>query len=120
MGVDAVTGNGVHSTRPLSQQNSGYSTPRGRGRGRGSNWSSSNLRGQPFPRGRGAGRGKYKTSRDAPLSTLLYESRPLLKPVIFVPSVYSKTLFDQVDDILQTTAEDIGLSPILEVIFCGS
>jgi hypothetical protein len=68
-------------------------------------------------RGRGRGRGRgdanYSTPRRgpivnqaAPLSRLLYSERPLLKPVIFVRSVHTATLFQDEEDILQPAAEE--------------
>lgn len=66
----------------------GYSSPRGkRGRGRGS-------------RGRGGG--------DGPLSKLLYEDRPYLRPIKFVPSVNTRILFQEQEEILKPVAEEVG------------
>ncbi|KAK0445434.1 hypothetical protein EV421DRAFT_1796547 [Armillaria borealis] len=71
-----------------SAPSSGYSSPRGKGgRGRG-------LRG----RGRG----------DGPLSKLLYEDRPFLRPIKFVPSVNSRILFQEQEEILQPVVEEVG------------
>ena len=98
-----------------SQLNSGSGTPGrvdspgGRGRGRGGD--SHDYRYQsPRRRGAAAGRGS-KLRHDAPLSKLLYEERPFLKPIIFVPSVYTRTLFEQEEDLLQPQVEDIGGLP---------
>lgn len=92
----------------------GAGTPMGRGRGHNSD---SNERFQS-PRGRGAGPGKSKFRPDAPLSKLLYEERPLLKPIIFVPSVYTRTLFENEEELLQPQVEKIG-EYICDVDFCG-
>lgn len=86
----------------------GGSTPRrgmSRGRGRG---------GSDTPRARlGFGDNRNRNARetfrlDVPLSKLLNSERPYLKPVIFVPSVYTKTLFEEVEDLLQPVAESAG------------
>ena len=58
--------------------------------------------------------GNYKKTNNT-LSTLLYASRPLLRPVIFVPSVLTKVLFEEeADEELLKAAvhpdEDGGLS----------
>ncbi|KAK0197483.1 hypothetical protein F5146DRAFT_1015527 [Armillaria mellea] len=67
---------------------SGYSSPRGKGgRGRGS---------------RGRGRG------DGPLSQLLYEDRPYLRPIKFVPSVNTRILFQEQEEILKPIVEEVG------------
>jgi hypothetical protein len=54
------------------------------------------------------GHGRSKLRHDAPLSKLLYEDRPFLKPVIFVPSVHTRTLFEQEEELLQPQVEDVG------------
>ena len=126
-------GRGGRSLQPSSS----FNTPRGRGRGRGGD-RAPNGRGLPGwslhngPRGRGRGRGddrgtptgptssrgrgigydnpglRMKLNPDAPLSALLYASRPLLRPIKFVPSIHTRTLFEEIDDIIQPTAVDIG------------
>jgi hypothetical protein len=100
-------------------QRSEANTPRGGGR-RGTNTPRPANRGTPnpargtAPRGRGFGigsprggaktpnnyydpspnAGNYKNSNNT-LSNLLYTSRPLLRPVIFVPSVLTRILFEE-------------------------
>lgn len=59
-------------------------------------------------RGRGAKNLSFKLKAGAPLSKLLYEDRPLLRPIVFVRSVYTATLFEEEEDILQPLAEDVG------------
>ncbi|TFK44066.1 hypothetical protein BDQ12DRAFT_672333 [Crucibulum laeve] len=106
-------------------------TPRGRGRGQYSNnmsYPSSGAntpargRDSPLPprgRGRGRGRGDFDSPRggrgagpksklrpDGPLSGLLYQERPFLRPVIFVPSVHTRTLFEEGEEILKPGVED--------------
>ncbi|CCL98192.1 uncharacterized protein FIBRA_00186 [Fibroporia radiculosa] len=107
----------------------GYETPRGRGRARGRgipNVFTIHLRGSESPRGQGRGRGDIRNASprgnsrgggrgagylnsklrvDAPLSKLLFEDRPLLKPIVFVRSVHTATLFQSEDDILQPVSE---------------
>lgn len=73
---------------------------RGRGRGRGTS---------DAPRAR-PGFGHNRNVPNAPLSKLLYSERPYLKPVIFVPSVLTRTLFHEEEDILQPVAESAGPS----------
>ncbi|KAI0745631.1 hypothetical protein C8Q76DRAFT_639423 [Earliella scabrosa] len=112
---------------PATPPHHGARTPRGRGRGRGQgspapfNVFFNQKRGLGSPRGRGQGRGddrdpaflpygrgrnlSSKLSAGAPLSKLLYEDRPLLRPVKFVRSVYTATLFQQEEDILQPVVE---------------
>ncbi|KAG6919508.1 hypothetical protein DXG01_005098 [Tephrocybe rancida] len=60
------------------------------------------------PRGRGRGRGGSKLSKDASLSDLLFQERPLLRPIVFVPSVHTKTLFQEEEEILQAIVEEVG------------
>ncbi|KAG2039710.1 hypothetical protein BDR03DRAFT_916666 [Suillus americanus] len=77
---------------------------RGRGRGRG-------ISDAPRARtGFGFGTNRNRNAPDAPLSKLLYSDRPYLKPVIFVPSVLTRTLFHEEEDILQPAAESAGSS----------
>jgi len=71
-------------------------------------------------RGRGGrgGRGNL-TSRlraGVPLSKLLDEDRPLLKPIIFVRSVHTATLFRQEEDILQPLSEPVGERTMITII----
>lgn len=51
---------------------------------------------------------KSKLGSSAPLSSLLYESRPLLRPVVFVKSTLTPVLFQQEEELLKPTMEDIG------------
>ncbi|KAH7928942.1 hypothetical protein BV22DRAFT_167459 [Leucogyrophana mollusca] len=85
-----------------STPNRGSDTPRGRGRGRGRGQTTSPRAGFGANRRGGA---PAPLRSDASLSKLLYSERPFLKPVIFVPSVYTKTLFQEVEDILQPVSE---------------
>ncbi|KAI0332287.1 hypothetical protein GY45DRAFT_1321065 [Cubamyces sp. BRFM 1775] len=98
---------------------------RGRGRGRGGHTpglGSQPARGSHFSSpSRGRGRGEapdtnqrtYGLGRDlatklkagAPLSKVLYEDRPFLRPVKFVRSVNNPTLFRQEEEILQPVVE---------------
>ncbi|KAF9526875.1 hypothetical protein CPB83DRAFT_908087 [Crepidotus variabilis] len=85
---------------------SGSSTPnRGRGRGRGFG-----PRGGRHVEGIGSSpQSRGGISRpNTTLSNLLYQERPLLKPIIFVPSVHSKVLFqDNDDELLKAIVEDV-------------
>lgn len=118
-----------------SKSNSRSNTPRGRGRGNINHLSSSKdgvnnsfgsligrgrggLGDQPAkrrggigdsPRGRGRGRG-FKLRPDAPLSALLFQERPLLRPIKFVPSVHTRVLFQEEEEIFQAVAEEVGKS----------
>ncbi|KNZ82050.1 Protein SQS1 [Termitomyces sp. J132] len=117
-----------------SNSNSGSNTPRGRGRGNLNDSYSSKSgvynfynspigrgRGGPddqppkrrggigdSPRGRGRGRGGSKLRPDAPLSALLFQERPLLRPIKFVPSVHTRVLFEEEEEIFQAVVEEIG------------
>lgn len=96
--------------------NRGFDGPHGRGRPRYNTFIDNEDpdpgmgRGRGSPRGRGRGRGgknlSSKLKAGAPLSKLLYEDRPLLRPIIFVRSVYTATLFEEEEDILKPLAED--------------
>ncbi|KAI0935411.1 hypothetical protein AcW1_008665 [Taiwanofungus camphoratus] len=113
----------------------GSGTPGSRGRGRGSNSRPEPgfvipRRGFGGPRGQGRGRGdlsenspygvgrerrrrgflKSKLRADEPLSKLLYEDRPLLKPITFVRSVHTATLFQQEEDILQPISDTVDIA----------
>ncbi|KAF8727576.1 hypothetical protein AX14_007257, partial [Amanita brunnescens Koide BX004] len=50
---------------------------------------------------------KSNLGSSAPLSSLLYESRPLLRPILFVKSTMTPLLFQQEEELLQPTVEDI-------------
>ncbi|KAI0075860.1 hypothetical protein K474DRAFT_1708659 [Panus rudis PR-1116 ss-1] len=106
-----------NSPRGRGNNTSGRNTPRGRGRGnlgfRSSYDDYSGIgRGSPTdtPRGGRGGRNlPSKLRAGAPLSRLLYEDRPYLKPVVFVRSVYTATLFQQEEEILKPVADqEIG------------
>lgn len=122
----------------FSANNAGTSTPRGNGRGRGHGRQGSNSgtntpsrgRGRGFdsPRGRGRGqpddfrnrrrsdgigsspktRGRGGAQVPGTLSGLLYLERPLLRPIVFVPSVLTKVLFEQEEELIKTGVEDVG------------
>lgn len=89
----------------LSNQDPGTSSPN-RGRGRGRDFDS--------PRGRkrhiegigGSQRGPIRPKTT--LSELLFKERPLLRPIKFVPSVHTKVLFQDEEDLLQPLVEDVG------------
>ena len=87
----------------------GRNTPGGRGRG---SPSISNGNGNNTPRGRGGrgGRGGHapKLPSTSPLSSLWNEERPLLRPIKFVRSVESATLFQEAEDLLEATAQNPG------------
>lgn len=111
-------GSGVFTPRGGFRTPRGHDSPRGRGRGspyvpiphdepdhygRG--------RGSPgpaYPRGRGARNLASKLRAGAPLSKLLYEDRPLLRPIVFVRSVLTATLFEEEEELLRPLAEDVG------------
>ncbi|GLB44985.1 putative R3H domain containing protein [Lyophyllum shimeji] len=112
--VFLVAENHQHISGPASRGGRGSGAHIPRGRGRGAFGDDSSLRGRgrgvgdQSPRGRGYGRGKSKLRPDAPLSGLLYQERPLLRPVKFVPSVYTRTLFQEEEEIFQAVVEEIG------------
>jgi hypothetical protein len=113
-------GRGGGHARQLSAPNSEPHTPsRGRGRGfrgRGRRGHSEmNFRNRnsdigfgASPSIRGRGGGTQKLRLDAPLSRLLYEDRPLLRPIVFVPSAFHPVLFDQDEDLLKPGVEEVG------------
>ena len=80
----------------------GLGSPRGSGRGRGDAIDRSST---PSGGGRNL---SSKLRAGAPLSRLLYEDRPFLKPVVFVRSVHTATLFENEEDIFQSVAEAAG------------
>jgi hypothetical protein len=89
----------------------GYYTPRGggggRGRGRGRGLNADDLDGRAhevaYVRRLGA-----KLGAGAPLSRMLYEDRPLLRPVLFVRGVEQPTLFEEEEELLKPVVEDVG------------
>ncbi|KAL0957062.1 hypothetical protein HGRIS_003160 [Hohenbuehelia grisea] len=113
-------GSGVRTpnSKPNSTPNSGVNTPRGRGRGWGRGRGqeifepSSDSRGRGSfdhsPSFRGRGRGSAKLRADAPLSKLLWQERPLLKPIVFVRSVHTATLFEEKDEVFKPIVESAG------------
>jgi len=86
---------------------SGRNTPGGRGRGSPSIHSGNNT-----PRGRGerGGRGGYtpKLPPNSSLSSLWHEERPLLRPIKFIRSVETATLFQEAEELLEPTAQTPG------------
>ncbi|KAF5328816.1 hypothetical protein D9619_011550 [Psilocybe cf. subviscida] len=85
----------------------GYESPAGRGRGRGEAFTPSR-RGDygigASPRGRGQGGFQPKP---VTLSGLLYQERPLLRPIVFVPSVLTKVLFEEEEELIKPGVEDV-------------
>ncbi|KDQ27333.1 hypothetical protein PLEOSDRAFT_1076550 [Pleurotus ostreatus PC15] len=92
---------------------------RGRGRGRGGGLGSVTRNpnagaaiatsGASTPRGRGRGRGRGGMLRaDAPLSKLLFQERPLLRPIKFVKSVNTPTLFQDEEEVFKPGVESAG------------
>lgn len=77
----------------------GRDSPRGRGRGD---------FGIGSPRGGRRGGGGSRLRPDAPLSGLLHQERPYLQPITFVPSVFTKTLFQEVEELLKPAVENVG------------
>ena len=53
-------------------------------------------------------RGGKMGSDNAPLSSLLYEERPLLRPIVFVRSTLTATLFQEEEEIFEPGVEEIG------------
>ncbi|KAI0257906.1 hypothetical protein BC834DRAFT_871659 [Gloeopeniophorella convolvens] len=107
---------------PLSHSNlnqdSGRSTPvRGtssprrndprRGRGRGGGFYSPDLMG-PKDRARQRHLASKLRHSAASLSQLLYEDRPLLKPIVFVRSKHTPSLFMEEEEIFQAVVEEAG------------
>ncbi|KAH9949094.1 hypothetical protein B0H21DRAFT_730565 [Amylocystis lapponica] len=91
---------------------SGSSTPqrgtdssRTRGRGRGD---PRDLLNNETNRGRGRGGRGFKHYAGTPLSTILQETRPLLRPIVFVRSVHTATLFQEQEEILQPISETVA------------
>ncbi|KAF8965558.1 hypothetical protein BDZ97DRAFT_2057877 [Flammula alnicola] len=89
-----------------SPRGRGYESPRGRGRGQDSFTSA--RRGDygigASPRGRGRGGAQ---TRPGTLSGLLYQKRPLLRPIVFVPSVLTKVLFQEEEELIKPGVEDV-------------
>ncbi|KAF8624629.1 hypothetical protein AX15_005783 [Amanita polypyramis BW_CC] len=97
-------------------------TPRGRGRGHRGYRGVAPASGRSTPRafqtrGRGhAGIGsptqakqqaRAKSGPNVPLSSLLYESRPLLRPIVFVRSTATPYLFQQEEELLKPAIEEV-------------
>ena len=91
---------------PAPRSNTGTVTPRGRGRGRGV---------APFGN-TGRPTSTSKLGPDTPLSELLHRERPLLRPIVFVRSVYTPTLFGEAEDILQASVENTGESSLVVLL----
>ena len=60
------------------------------------------------PAGPSCGNLTSRLRAGVPLSNILYASRPLLRPIEFVRSVHSATLFQQEEDVVVSTKEEIG------------
>lgn len=86
------------------ESQSGRNTPGGRGRGPPPRPSGNNT-----SRGRGGGGGRGgstpKLSSTSQLSKLWYEERPLLQPIKFVRSMETATLFQEAEELLESTAQ---------------
>ncbi|PPR07557.1 hypothetical protein CVT24_008753 [Panaeolus cyanescens] len=111
-GTNTPVGGGAMTPTGRGRGVQSYGTTPGVGRGRGE--PDLNYRGgrrREFgigasPRGRGGGAGPAQGS--STLSSLLYQERPFLRPVIFVPSVHTKILFEENDDeLLKPVIEDV-------------
>ncbi|KAJ7671180.1 hypothetical protein B0H17DRAFT_194764 [Mycena rosella] len=101
---------GFDSSRGRGRGDYGFDAGRGRGRGD-YGFDSGRGRGRGdygYDSSRGRGRGGSKLRPDAPLSKLLYEERPLLRPIKFVRSVHHATLFQEEEELLQPVVEDVG------------
>ena len=102
---------------PISEAtNASSNRGRGRGsrsRGRGGHqqsrgrYSDSGIGASPNDRDRN--RGTQKLRPDAPLTQLLYQARPLLRPIVFVPSVLNPFLFDRDEALLKPGVEEVGM-----------
>ena len=125
---DALVQNAsFHSTAPSplgpvpAEPSRGRGTPAFRGRGRGGHLIPMQLstntifpgrgRGFDIPRrqvqGIGARRVPVPVGKQT-LSNLLGQERPLLKPIVFVPSTETRFLFQDEEELLQPIGEDIG------------
>lgn len=102
------SGRGSFSGSITPNRGRDFPVGRGRGRGRGDQHDSGYQSSPGRGRGRGQGRGGSKLRQDAPLSSLLYQERPYLRPVVFVRSVYTRTLFQEEEEILQPVVEEVG------------
>ncbi|KAI0661398.1 hypothetical protein C8Q70DRAFT_1052478 [Cubamyces menziesii] len=93
-------GRGGHTPGLGSQPTRGYNHPsQNRGRGRGEITDTTQ---RTYGHGRDLA---TKLKAGAPLSKVLYEDRPFLRPVIFVRSVNNPTLFQQEEEIFQPVVE---------------
>ena len=117
--------------RYLGPASTGPSTPRGggrgydsyRGRGRGREFMDDVGLFSPGGygrggRGRGRGRGAtpVRMGGDESLSTKLQNERPFLKPIVFVPSVLTRVLFQEEDEIFQPVVEETGALYFLVIL----
>lgn len=85
-----------------TDQNANYTPPsRGRGRGRG-DFIPNDARG-----GRGSRGGNY-TRKSGPLSEQLYQERPFLRPITFVKSQLTPSLFMDEEEIFEPVVEAAG------------
>jgi hypothetical protein len=57
-----------------------------------------------------------KLGTGTPLSRVLYEDRPFLRPVVFVRAEHTPFLFQEEEDILQPGMEDVGTPYSLPLI----
>ena len=100
-GQQSNNGN-LETTTPSRARGRGglaYVSPRGRGRG----WAVEGIGSSRKMSGGGPIR------PNTTLSNLLYQERPLLRPIIFVPSVHTRVLFQNDDEeLLKPVMEDVG------------
>ena len=71
------------------------------------------------PRDRGRGGGTQKLRLDAPLTRLLNRDRPLLRPIVFVPSTLNPIFFDQDEALLKPGVEEVGTFSSSLYIYCA-
>jgi hypothetical protein len=112
----AGRGHGRNISDPISEAtNASSNRGRGRGsrsRGRGGHQQSRGRYSDGIgasPNDRNRNRGTQKLQPDAPLTQLLYQDRPLLRPIVFVPSVLNHFLFDRDEALLKPGVEEVGL-----------
>lgn len=102
-----VSGSNSGTHTPNRGRGRGFDSPRGRGRGQPDNFRnrrrSDGIGSSPTNRGRGGVQAMPGT-----LSGLLYLERPLLRPIVFVPSVLTKVLFEQEEELIKPGVEDVG------------
>jgi hypothetical protein len=102
-----VFGSNSGTNTPNRGRGRGFDSPRGRGRGQPDDFRnrrrSDGIGSSPISRGRGGAQVPPGT-----LSGLLYLERPLLRPIVFVPSVLTKVLFEQEEELIKPGVEDVG------------